>query len=335
MKVSRRPNEAGSYRLTPNMCRGGFGLRVSGLLSPRCRAVAAGRISTFGFRIWRRLPAWLTLVLASAAAATPSIEITNVPAFGSFDNLYGRVSGVSPAAYSVAVFIYVPGAGWYSKPFCSPQLTPIQTNTSWTADITTGGSDQYATKITVLLVSTNYYQSCVQGPAALPTNVTAQAVASATLTRSDTHLRWISFNGYDFWCKTSANLVRPRPNYSPDSTNNVWLDAVGQLHLRITNRSNQWQCAEIVTDRSFGYGNYRFELAFSVNELDPNAVLGMFTWSDDPSYSDREIDIECSRWSDTNDLNNAQFVVQPYNIAGHLVRYDTPALLTNSAHLFT
>jgi len=275
------------------------------------------------------------LVLASADPSTPYIEITNTHAFGSFDNLGGRVSGVSPAAYSVAVFIYVPGAGWYSKPFCMPQLTPIQTNTSWTADITTGGSDQYATKITALLVSTNYNQPCVQGPATLPTNVTAQAVAGATVTRRDTRLRWISFNGYDWWCKTSANLVGPGPNYFSDSANNVWLDAQGQLHLRITNRSNHWQCAEIVTDRSFGYGNYRFELAFSVNELDPNAVLGMFTWSDDPSYSDREIDIECSRWSDTNDPNNAQFVVQPYNIAGHLIRYATPALLTNSTHLFT
>ena len=31
--------------------------------------------------------------------------------------------------------------------------------------------------------------------------------------------------------------------------------------------------------------------------IDPNAVLGMFTWSyDDSAYNYREIDIELSRW---------------------------------------
>src|SRR6266446_9322547 len=60
------------------------------------------------------------------AHAAPSIEITNVPAYGSFDNLGGRVLEASPAAYRVAVFIYVPDAGWYSKPYCDPQLTIIQ-----------------------------------------------------------------------------------------------------------------------------------------------------------------------------------------------------------------
>jgi hypothetical protein len=77
----------------------------------------------------------------------------------------------SPAAYRVAVFIYVPGAGWWSKPYCDPQLTLIQPDGSWTADITIGGADEFATKITTLLVGTNYAEPCVMGPPALPTNV--------------------------------------------------------------------------------------------------------------------------------------------------------------------
>jgi len=52
-------------------------------------------------------------------------------------------------------------------------------------------------------------------------------------------------------------------------------------------------------------------------------------------FADREIDVECSRWGNVADSNNAQFVVQPYNIAGHLVRYDVPAGVSNSTHLFT
>ena len=95
------------------------------------------------------------------------------------------------------------------------------------------------------------------------------------------------------------------------------------------------QCAEIVTARTFGYGSYRFELASIVNNLDLNAVLGLFTWSDDPVYAHREIDLECSRWSNAADLNNAQYVVQPSDTAGHLARFEVPAGQTNSTHLFT
>lgn len=267
--------------------------------------------------------------------AAPGIVLTNVPAFGSLDNLAGIVLDATPAAHRVAVFIYVPSAGWWSKPYCDPQLTVIQPDGSWTADITTGGADAYATKITALLVGTNYSEPCVMGPAVLPTNVTAQAVASVTVERIDPNVRWIGFSGYDWWVKTSPDLVGPGPNYFSDSTNNVRVDELGRLHLRITNRSNQWQCAEVGTRRTFGYGSYRFELDSPVNDINPSVVLGLFTWSDDPACTHREIDIECGRWANTNDVNNAQYVVQPWDWAGHLVRYAVPAGLTNSTHLFT
>ncbi|HZL42273.1 MAG TPA: hypothetical protein VFD66_03220, partial [Verrucomicrobiae bacterium] len=143
------------------------------------------------------------LVISIAAAASPSIEITNVPPFGSSAVLGGRVVDALPASYRVAVFIYVPSAGWWSKPYFDPQLTVIQPDGSWTADITTGGADASATRITVLLVGTNYSEPCVMGPADLPTNVLAQAVASATVHRIDPSVRWISFSGYDWWVKDS------------------------------------------------------------------------------------------------------------------------------------
>jgi len=277
----------------------------------------------------------LIVVGASNAQTAPLIELTDVPAFGTTANLGGKVLNASPSTNRVAVFIFVPGAGWYSKPFCDPQLTVIQPDGSWTADITTGSGDQYATRITALLVSSNYNEPCVDGPPALPTNVTAQAIASATVMRIDPSVRHLEFSGYDWWLKTSSDQVGPGPNYFSDSTNNVWLDGQGQLQLRITHRANQWQCAEAVTARTFGYGSYRFELGSTVNDLDPNVVLGLFTWSDDPAYAHREIDIECSRWSNVSDLNNAQYVVQPWDTAGHLARLNVPAGSTNSTHVFT
>ena len=246
------------------------------------------------------------------------------------------VLGVNPAACRVAVFINVPPYGWYSKPTCAQALTPIQPDGSWSADITTGGADTNATRIAALLVSTNYNQPCVLGDPYLPTNVFAGAIASAVVTREYPGTRWIGFSGYDWWVKASSgtNQLGPGPNYFSDSTSNVWTDAQGWLHLRITNRSNQWQCAEIISARTFGYGSYRFELGSRVDNLDTNIVLGLFTWSDDPAYADREMDVECARGFVT-DTNNTQFTVQPYNLSGHYSRYQVPAGLVDSTHLFT
>ena len=267
--------------------------------------------------------------------AQPTIQITNFPPFGSSQDLGGYVANSNPASNRVAVFIFVPGAGWFSKPGCAQPLTTIQPNGSWTADITTGGSDQLATKIAALLVSTNYSGPCLQGLTTLPTNVTAQALASVTVERDDPSIRRFDFSGYNWWVKSSPGTVGPGPNYFSDSTSNVWLDASNRLHLRITNRSNQWQCAEIITHRTFGYGSYRFALDSPVDNLDRNAVLGLFTWSDDAAFDHREIDIECSRWGNAADPTSAQYVVQPYDTAGHLLRITVPASVTNSTHLFT
>ncbi len=274
------------------------------------------------------------LVKLVAAAADPAIEMTHVPPFGSFQNLTGTVANVNVSTCRVAVVIYIPGAGWWSKPYCNPQLTSILPSGAWFTDITTGGVDERATWITTMLVSSNYSEPCVEGATSIPANVLARALATATVTRVDPAIRRIRFSGYEWWVKASAGAVGPGPNYFSDSTNNVWVDGSDRLHLRITHRSNQWQCAEIVSSRSFGYGSYRFELGTSVNPLNANAVLGLFTWSDDPAYAHREIDVECSRWGNPGDANNSQFVVQPWDTAEHLKRYAVPGAATNSTHLF-
>ena len=82
-----------------------------------------------------------------ASAAVPTVVITNLPAYGTTNNLGGIIVNASPAACRVAVFIYVPGYGWVTKPTCGQPLTLINSNGSWNADITTGGSDQLATRI--------------------------------------------------------------------------------------------------------------------------------------------------------------------------------------------
>src|SRR5438093_8470020 len=160
-----------------------------------------------------RLCRWILPIIAAArmtkAAAAPAIILTNLPPYGSSADVGGLVLGVASDAYRVAVFIYVPGYGWVSKPTCAQPLSVIQSNGSWTADITTGGSDTNATRIAALLVSTNYNLPCVDGAAFLPTNVFAQAVASAVVTSTHSGARFLSFSGYDWWVKTSSEPVGP------------------------------------------------------------------------------------------------------------------------------
>ncbi len=104
--------------------------------------------------------------------------------------------------------------------------------------------------------------------------------------------RVLRFSGYEWMVKTSDVPVGPGDNFFSDSGDNVFVDDEGSLHLRITRRGQRWHCAEVISVQSFGYGRYRFYLGSNLDHLDPNVILGCFTWNDDPEYNHREIDIE-------------------------------------------
>jgi hypothetical protein len=144
--------------------------------------------------------------------------------------------------------------------------------------------------------------------------------------------RTIRFSGYDWEVKTSGTgRTGPGPNYFSDTSENVWVDSSGRLHLRITKRNGRWYSAEVISTTSFGYGTYRWYLDSPVDNLDPNVVLGLFTWNDDPAYNHRELDIEFSRWGNPN-YANAQYTVQPYTVAGNQVTFTEPPLLNQTTH---
>jgi hypothetical protein len=63
-------------------------------------------------------------------------------------------------------------------------------------------------------------------------------------------------------------------------------------------------------------------------------VLGLFTWSDDPAYAYREIDVEVARWGNASDPTNAQFVVQPWNRPGNLTRWTVPSGASPTTYSF-
>lgn len=167
----------------------------------------------------------------------------------------------------------------------------------------------------------------------LVTGLALGAVGSPADASRAPRVRTLEFSGYTWEVKTSTGAVGPGPNVFSDSTSNVWVDASGRLHLKITYSKGRWRCAEVVNTQSLGLGRYTFELDSRVDALDPSVVLGLFTWSDDPSYANRELDIEFSRWGNAADPTNGQYVVQPYDGAGHLQRVTQPAV-PSSTHTF-
>ena len=132
----------------------------------------------------------------------------------------------------------------------------------------------------------------------------------------------ITFSGRSWQVKSSKSAVGPGPNVF--STQNVSVDSNGHLHLEIVQLDDgTWTAAEVIADDSLGYGTYQFSVASPVNDLDPQVVLGMFTWSDKARFAHREIDVEIARWGKpaSEDPTNAQFVVQPHDSVGHLSRF--------------
>ena len=164
----------------------------------------------------------------------------------------------------------------------------------------------------------------------LVTGLALVAVGSPADASRRARVRTVQFSGYTWQVKSSSGLVGPGPNAFSDSTSNVWVDGRGRLHLKLTYSKGRWRCAEVINTQSLGRGRYTFELDSPVHALDPNVVLGLFTWSDEPAYANRELDIEFSRWGNAADPTNGQFVVQPYAGAGHLRRIIQPAAASST-----
>ena len=163
-------------------------------------------------------------------AGSPGLEFVHVPAYGSNEDLAGHVTNVNDSAYGVAVYIFI--GGWWTKPTFANPLSAIRADGTWTCDVTTGGSDPYASQIAAFLVPTTYAPPLASGWAQLPAELNSNAVAQVRVTRPYT--RRLSFSGYDWSVKDSRGLqTGPGNNCFSDSVSNVWVDARARLHLRI------------------------------------------------------------------------------------------------------
>jgi hypothetical protein len=238
----------------------------------------------------------------------PSIVLTHVPAYKSFDLLQGKVTGVNPAEWRIVVYIEVEEV-WWTKPYYDSPLTPIQPDGTWTCDITTGGYDQFATKIIVFLVPASSVPPICSPCFEIPS--IPEAIVWVVIDRSPP-LRTLSFAGYNWQVKRRDFPAGPGSNYFSDKEGDIWVDIDGHLHLTASKQDNIWYCTEAISTNSFGYGTYIFVTRSRPDLIDPNVTLGLFTWETAAHQEHhRELDIEFSRWGNPEEPTNAQFVVQP------------------------
>jgi exo-beta-1,3-glucanase (GH17 family) len=123
-----------------------------------------------------------TLPTIPGGPGDPDIKFTSIAKFGSFDDLYGQVRHVDRNDYKVAVYIYV--SGWWTKPTFANPLASIRPDGSWTADITTGGVDERATRIAAFLLPDRYTPSAMAGEHQITSELEQNAVAKIEIQRS-------------------------------------------------------------------------------------------------------------------------------------------------------
>jgi len=120
----------------------------------------------------------------------------------------------------------------------------------------------------------------------------------------------IEFSGIK-WDVKSGSSLGPGPNNWTSNSNFVFVDPDGYLHLPIKYIAGKWYCSELISQKSFGYGEYKVVLGTNVETLDKNIIAGIFTYETDK----REIDIEFSRWGNASNVAG-WYTVQPVNSSG-------------------
>jgi hypothetical protein len=153
-------------------------------------------------------------------------------------------------------------------------------------------------------------------------NGVVAVVSAAGVTSKPLNAKILHFSGYDWTVRSAGSDRGGEPNfYDPE---NAFVDEKGYLHLRMALRNGRWSCAEVILNRSLGYGSYRFVVQDS-SHLGASAVVGMYTLDDEATDDTRhELDVELSRWATAN-KQNAQYVVQPYYRPENVARFIVPA----------
>lgn len=138
----------------------------------------------------------------------------------------------------------------------------------------------------------------------------------------------LNFSGLSWQIRSGTG--NPGGNNWSDSSESVWVDENGILHMTIRKINGVWNCSEIYTDANVGYGEYRFYVASNVENLDKNVVVGLFTYLDDKN----EIDIEFSKWGNAAEEKMGTYATQPTKTLGNSHNFELNLNGSYSTHRF-
>lgn len=117
----------------------------------------------------------------------------------------------------------------------------------------------------------------------------------------------------------------PGPNEFSDSTESVWVDSAGRLHLKIRKEGDTWYSAEVFSLSRARYGPHTFQVISvepELDDIDPNIVFGMFLYKSGCAVDCHdELDVEISRWRNPGWFYNALFAAQPASTLGNRHRF--------------
>jgi hypothetical protein len=264
---------------------------------------------------------WMVLALLGCGGSTPVPPVNNggppavtldTPSAGA-TQLSGHVFNVDTTKTKVVVYALT--NQWFVQPFVAAPFTDIASNGTWTT------STHPWSSLEVLLVNPDNYT-----PAA--TNILHPALDPAVLafTVFPSGPISLNFSGQTWGIKTTGKAAGdqfdPGPNFWSNDPSVVQVAADG-LHLKINLINGQWVCPEVYLTRSLGHGIYTVQLRSRLDMLDHNTVAAPLFIFAAPG---QEIDNE---YSGVGGLvpspNNAQFVVQPFNVAGNINFFLQPA----------
>jgi hypothetical protein len=258
--------------------------------------------------------------------STPAIVFRRVPPKDS--NPTGPIEGrVAVAQPGQRIVLYARNDGrWGVQPHTPQPFTKIEEDGRW-ANSSQTGSDYAALLVEPTYNPPELTESLPEiGPGVVARAMVDHKGAASVFPPPKT----INFSGYE-WAISSGTIFRAGSRNEFDPAN-VWIDADGALHLRISGKQGNWTAAELKLTRSLGYGTYRFRVR-DISQLEPSAVLTLVSWDGvGTEQNRRELDVELSRWGYINN-DNAHYVVQPYYVPANIVRFRTPAgVTTHSFH---
>src|SRR5882762_3854945 len=120
-------------------------------------------------------------------------------------------------------------------------------------------------KICYVLLAAAMITACKKESAPVKTSTTSATTSPRAATT-------LSFSGYTWNISAPSGQVSPGPNYWNASY--AWVDASGYLHLKAAYdaTTGHWECAEVYTTQSLGYGTYQWQVEGTLGSFDKNIV---------------------------------------------------------------